>query len=174
MAKGGLLGKLLTAAACGAAIGGACYMFRDKIKESKIYEDLKIDDKLMTLRDLFAKDVKDEEDYFDEDEYIFETDDTATESDDNASRSYVSLNTMDTIPEDDETDSGNEEAVPEPETSDNTTDDSVPTISLHTEAPNDDKGETPSGYDMEGLSDVSEDPDILMEMTKLDAEPSDL
>ena len=260
MAKGGLLGKLLTAAACGAAIGGACYIFRDKIKESKIYEDLKIDDKLMTLKDLLTRDSEDEEDYFDEDEYIFETGDTASDmhNTEDAGRNYVSLNTAETdhaemqtgdadtasVADDTAVDTDSTADVNDAADADNTTDaddtaatavdaddttdahgaddmtddqadaadtdaateDSVPTISLHTadilsedtaaedstifsdadtadagsletaEASTVDttKGGTPSGYDMEGLSDVSEDPDVLMEMTKLDAAPSDL
>ncbi len=83
--------KLFGVFAALAAIGGAVYVFRDQIKESKLYDDLKVDDKLTTLKnfvgDKLAKD-DDEEDLFDDDELVFDDDQTS-----NTERNYVSLNT---------------------------------------------------------------------------------
>ena len=183
MAKKGLLGKLMTAVVAGAAIGGTCYVFRDKIKASKLYEDLDVESRLTQLKSLFKKDEdnEDEDDFIDEDEYIFSDADTGS-----TDRTYVSIDT------------GHESAgVAEDEEDD---EDTVPTISLETiegtdetsttedtasPAPDEtaasDVAETergaasnsdiPTGYDMEGLSDVSEDPDVLIEQDMLDEAP---
>ena len=177
MARKGLLGKLFTVAAAAAAISGACYIFRDKIKASKLYEELDVDDKLHSLKNMLKKE-EDEEDFFEEDEYIFNTDE------DDSNRTYVSLNpesaTVIKPAEDADTEEPTEDTnIGEPaakytetkseETKNESADEVVPTIALDTlsEA----KGDAPSGYDMEGLSDVSEDPDVLMEQDLLDESP---
>ena len=234
MAKKGLFGKLLTATAAIAAVGGACYMFRDKIKESKLYEELGVEDKLHSLKNM-RKNHEDEEDFIDEDEYIFED---LEPSDEDMNRTYVSLNTepasskeseddddtgsstesededneaaeRDNSPADDNASAleatqadDNTSAFETAQADDNTSEDesaSVPTISYDTaedmdsaseyiftdtetkddvqEVPDNSdkvKGETPSGYDMEGLSDVSEDPDVLIEQDLLDEAPYDI
>lgn len=226
MAKKGLLGKLITMAAAAAAIGGACYAFRDKIKASKLYEELGVDDKLHSLKELLKRE-KDEEDFFEEDEYIFDTEN------DDSNRNYVSIHT-EASPEKElkedtrvtpaayagakdtsdtqETAAGKKDAE---ESAGQKAEDAVPTITMdmlsdsaisensfagaHTtaavnssagadtisfksssdasessSADSDASGqedETPTGYDMEGLSDVSEDPDVLMEQDLLEASP---
>lgn len=224
MAKKGLLGKLLTATAAVAAIGGVCYFFKDKIKESKLYDDLDIDNRLKQLKSLFEK--EDEDDFFDEDEELF-GEQTNTGSD----RNYVSLNTdnnsdvsedgnQSTASEDERQSIDSEDKAPDTAAQDTDftaalEDETVPTISLDTfitddaeaveDATEDDlaednasesntlstpddagadadadvsedteasgKGETPIAYDMEGLSDVSEDPDVLIEQDLLDDGP---
>lgn len=174
MAKKSLLGKLFTIAAAAAAIGGACYIFKDKIKASKLYEDLDVDDKLHSLKNILKKN-DDEEDFFDEDEYIFNTEE------DDSNRTYVSLNAE---PATADVPAVKEEAPKEDTPKE---DETVPTIALDTipdsensftsedtkkeDTPSDTKGETPTSYDMEGLSDVSEDPDVLMEQDLLDDSP---
>lgn len=234
MARKSFMGKLLTIAATATAIGGACYIFRDKIKASRLYEELGVDDKLESLKNLMKK-HEDEEDFFDEDEYIFDN------GEDDSNRNYVSLNTdtavQDKISSDHETtteasakdelteNAASEDLPPAMEdaaesvstveeasgndsaTAESTIDEAVPTISLDTltgvttvsehsfsdadptntdssdtDSANGDsvteestasasKGDTPTGYDMEGLSDVSEDPDVLMEQDLLDEAP---
>lgn len=255
MAKKGLLGKLVAAAAVGAAIGSACYIFRDKIRESALYTKLDVDKRLAQLKAIFKKE---EEDFFEEDEYLFR------DSDSSSDRTYVSLDTgsqeasgedadtakttdkteniddfpgrnaslaEDTLTEDDSLeedvpedelaseDNSFEEDIPEedelaseddsfsedvPEDEDLTAEkdlaekdalteeefdtapvqeNSVPTIAIETigdiydaatqktaASPftSDDSDDTPSGYDMEGLSDVSEDPEVLIEQDMLD------
>ena len=43
-------GKLFKAAATIAAIGGVCYVFRDKIKNSTVYQSLDMDDKVEKVK----------------------------------------------------------------------------------------------------------------------------
>ncbi|MBR6223986.1 MAG: hypothetical protein IKQ71_11205 [Lachnospiraceae bacterium] len=83
--------KIFGVFAAFAAIGATVYVFRDKIKESKVYDDLKMDDKLTSLKNLvndkLSKD-DDEDDLFDDDELVFDEDQTSS-----SERNYVSLNT---------------------------------------------------------------------------------
>lgn len=183
MAKKGFLGTVISVAATLAAVGGACYIFRDKIKESKLYKDLNMDDHLMNLKNYWDehKPCKEtEEDFFDEDEFIFEDADTSD-------RNYVSVSFTqnddafedieDTPDVAEEASEENEEASPAPTEEDSF---DVPVISFDTEATADNTTDTvteegddsPIGYDMEGLSDVSEDPDVLMEQDLLDETPT--
>jgi hypothetical protein len=43
---GKLLKGLVTITAASAAVGGLCYVFKDQIKESKVYKDNNVDEKL--------------------------------------------------------------------------------------------------------------------------------
>lgn len=253
MAKKGLLGKIVAALVAGAAIGSACYIFRDKIRESALYTKLDVDKRLAQLKAFFKKE---EDDFFEEDEYLFH--DTSS-----SDRTYVSLDTgsqeaseedsdaeeaatdnisdssdaeedivhieetvsssdevSDSAEEPEETsnkiesiqdflqrdasltedalteDTSFEEDIPAEEDAtaeDDLTEEefdttpvqenSVPTITIETigdiyDAANrkaaasaftaDDSDDTPTGYDMEGLSDVSEDPEVLIEQDMLD------
>ncbi len=205
MAKKGFFGKLLTATAAVAAIGGTCYIFKDKIKESKLYEDLDIENRLKQLKSLLKKDDEEDDDFFDEDEYIFESDDTEDAED--TKRNYVPLNTKTNTDDEPKKDDADDEPIPDKPDTDTkdefaagAEEDIVPTISLDTfgdseaedlnTAENDDtsdmqtehvasdtfasdttKDDTPIAYDMEGLSDVSEDPDVLIEQDLLDDGP---
>ena len=61
-------GKLLAFTTTVAAIGGACYIFRDQIKESSIYQ--KASDKFDELRkNMKNKHASDDEDFFFDDEF---------------------------------------------------------------------------------------------------------
>ena len=183
------LGKLLAFTTAAAAIGGACYVFRDKIKQSPIYQ--KAMDKLSGLMD------KDSEDFTDDD-FFFDEEDTFSE-DSAMDREYTSI----TMNAKQEEDNGNVSPLPEAEDSDSSADsagfstteeselsataddtESIPTIPFEssfstpvstpepptvTETAKPEQTEDAvSGYEYEGLSDVSEDPDVLEEQDRLD------
>ena len=61
-------GKLFKAAATIAAIGGVCYVFRDKIKNSTVYQSLDMDDKVEkvknTIKEKMPAKEEPERDYF--------------------------------------------------------------------------------------------------------------
>ncbi len=177
MAKKGFLGTLVSVAATVAAVGGVCYIFRDKIKESKIYNDLNLDVHLANAKkywDEHKPTKNNEEDFFDEDEFIFEDVDSSD-------RNYVSVSITpsEDVPSEDtaaDKDVSFEEITDEVQDDVAEEDFDVPVISLDTldkSQTNEEEGDdSPSGYDMEGLSDVSEDPDVLMEQDLLDEAPS--
>ncbi|MCR5701632.1 MAG: hypothetical protein K6G76_05740 [Lachnospiraceae bacterium] len=120
--KKSFIGKLIAFTTTVAAIGGVCYVFRDKIKESQAFKTAsdKAGDLYGTIK---GKMNRDEEDFFfDDDDDFFEDD---MDINDNSSREYTSIPTID--------------------------------ISV------------PTAYENEGLSDTSEDPDVLEEQDKLDS-----
>lgn len=154
------LGKILAFTTTVAAIGGACYIFRDKIKQSSIYKAAA--DK---CSDLWSKwndnEFEDEDDFFLEDED--ETFDNVFTDEEKKNREYTSITIN---PKEEET-----------------IEESIPTISLTeekveaeeitaepevAEAPVTDIAEEVTAYENEGLSDVSEDPDVLEEQDQLD------
>ena len=150
-------GKLLAFTTTVAAIGGACYIFRDQIKESSIYQ--KASDKFDVLRkNMKNKHANDDEDFFFDDEFEDDFEDDVFTDDAKLNREYTSI----TINPKEENESSSE----------NTQSESIPTISVGKDA-SDNKvqssaTEEVSGYENEGLSDVSEDPDTLADMDKLD------
>lgn len=80
---------LLTITIAAAAIGGLCYIFKDQIKDSKVYKENDVDGKIKkvktTIKSKMPKVFDREEDFVEEDELFF---------DDNISdepRDYVSL-----------------------------------------------------------------------------------
>lgn len=77
-----------------AAVGGICYAFKDKIKESQVYKDYDMDTKLnkvkTTLKEKMPKVFDNEQDYVDDDELFFEDEGFNPDKD---SRDYVSINT---------------------------------------------------------------------------------
>lgn len=81
--------KLTVAAA---AVGGLCYAFKDKIKDSQVYKDYDVDNKLKkvktTIKEKMPKVFDNEEDYVDEDEIFFDDLDLAAED---VERDYVSI-----------------------------------------------------------------------------------
>lgn len=119
--KKNFIGKLIAFTTTVAAIGGVCYIFRDKIKESQAFKTAtdKAGDLYGTIKDKMNRD--DEDFFFDDDDDFFEDD---MDINDNTSREYTS----------------------------------IPTIDIS----------TPAAYENEGLSDTSEDPDVLEEQDKLD------
>ena len=134
-------GKLFKAAATIAAIGGVCYVFRDKIKNSTVYQSLDMDDKVEkvknTIKEKMPAKEEPERDYF-------SLDDAPVEGTiDQQSENTSDLSADDTKPE--ETEHSTEEATTVTE-----------------------EIESPILYENEGLSDVSEDLDVIEEQDKLD------
>lgn len=90
------MGKLLkgvvkfTAAA--AAVGGLCYVFRDKIKETQVYKDYDVDTKIQkvktTIKEKMPKFFENEEDIVEEDEIFFDDLDHIAE---NPEKEYVDI-----------------------------------------------------------------------------------
>lgn len=211
-------GKFLAFTATAAAVGGACYVFRDKIKNSPLYKATL--DKACDLYDKWKyRDFDDDEDGFED--FAFDDDDSFDDvfsDEDKGSREYTSItinakeddtsdqeeNTSDSI-SDENTDSNTEtadnsftaeepvspaqdatsteEPAAEPTVSaqddssesSNDTDSVIPIIHLSTPdtasaSTEESASEAPEvlGYENEGLSDVSEDPDVLEEQDKLD------
>jgi hypothetical protein len=104
---------LVRVSVAAATVGGLCYVFKDKIKDSKVYKDYDVDTKLSkdntTIKEKMPKVFDNEEDYVEDDEIFFEDEEFNPE---NASRDYVSIN-LDSTPEDSEA-----EAKPEDNVSD--------------------------------------------------------
>ena len=210
--KNNSLGKFLAFATTTVAIGGACYVFREQIKESTIYK--KASEKLGGLFNKFAKDDFDDDDFIFDDDNNF--DDTYSEDlfSDSAksNREYTSITINQRENSSDSTDDNEDEAVSDANQTDdakasaetvadtssdaneptsntedakqsNTSEDlseifmvnPTPTTQHVTsnDAPNvsnsaaDTKKESDT-YENEGLSDVSEETDVLEEQDKLD------
>ena len=184
--------KLLTLTAAAAAVGGACYVFRDKIKSSPLYKATL--DKAYDLYDKWKERQEDEDDDDFEDFSFDENDDfdDVFSDEDKSEREYTSITIN---AKEDSVESPNEEAVQEDETSQpaenspiaeapqedevspaviqdeepniTPSDGIIPTIPFGTKDTLEDEPEV-LGYENEGLSDVSEDPDVLEEQDKLD------
>ncbi|HCJ07689.1 MAG: hypothetical protein PUC55_03460 [Lachnospiraceae bacterium] len=188
--------KLLTLTAAAAAVGGACYVFRDKIKSSPLYKATL--DKAYDLYDKW-KERQEEEDDDDFEDFSFDEEDDFDDvfsDEDKSEREYTSITINakeDTVEDSTETpseDTVQEDETPQPtedtpkteepqeeevssatvqdeESSDTPSDGIIPTIPFGTKDTPEDEPEV-LGYENEGLSDVSEDPDVLEEQDKLD------
>lgn len=105
-------------------VAGLCYVFKDKIKETKVYQDNNMDEKIRkvktTIKEKMPK-VFDNEDDIEEDDLF--ADDLDLEVED-ANRDYVTIDpeSEDNKPEDSET--------PLDETQDDSEDGDVPTIEV--------------------------------------------
>ena len=108
------------------AVGGVCYAFKDKIKDSQVYKDYDVDNKLKkvktTIKEKMPKVFDNEEDYVDEDEIFFDDLDLAAED---VERDYVSID-----PDADATESKQDEASDDNADADNASEKVVPTIEL--------------------------------------------
>ncbi len=181
------LGKLLAFTTAIAAVGGACYIYRDKIRQSAIYQKAK--DKLSGLTGGNADDDTDDDFFFDDEDSFAE--------DNSGDREYTSIaiNTkqededtaLSPLPQEQTEESDNNglysSEEPEPAATQKE-EDSIPTISFGggfsapvstpepptvTQTPQAEAAtDTVNEYEYEGLSDVSEDPDVLEEQDKLD------
>lgn len=126
---GKLFKSLVKVGVAAAAVGGICYAFKDKIKESKVYQEYDLDDKIQkvksTIKDKMPK-SDNEKDYVDDDEIFFDDLDAGS-----AERDYVSIDT-DSKDEDAEEssaeDSSSEDSSSEDEDTKDT--DGVPTINI--------------------------------------------
>ncbi len=174
MSKKGFLGKTLAVVGAVAAIGGVCYVFRDKIKESKLYKDFDVDDKVKKAKsfvnDKLPNSCDCESDDFEDDFFYDEDEDDMPSTP--VQREYTSITpqTEDDTNEiiDDnfqEIDTNNDEVNTNDSDTDSTT--SIPTISFDDLADSE-EDDSPIGYENEGLSDVSEDPDVLIDQDKLE------
>ena len=121
---GKLFKSLVKVGVAAAAVGGICYAFKDKIKESKVYQEYDLDDKIQkvksTIKDKMPK-SDNEKDYVDDDEIFFDDLDAGS-----TERDYVSIDT-DSKDEGAE-DSSAEDSSSEDEDTEDT--DSVPTINI--------------------------------------------
>ena len=108
-----------------AAVGGICYIFKDKIKESKIYQDYDMDTKIQkvktTIKEKMPNVFENEEDFVDEDEIFFDDLDLTAED---VERDYVSID-----PETESTSNNTATKSYEKEKEDDSSSD-VPTIEL--------------------------------------------
>lgn len=134
-------GKLFKAAATIAAIGGVCYVFRDKIKNSTVYQSLDMDDKVEKVKNTIKEKMPAKEE---PERNYFSLDDAPVEGTINQQSENTSDISADNAkPE--ETEHSTEEAATVTE-----------------------EIESPILYENEGLSDVSEDLDVIEEQDKLD------
>ncbi len=150
--KGGTIVKLVAFVAGVAAIGTACYVYRDKIKE--FFEKIELKDKLDTAKSFVTDKVlgTKDDDFFDDAEFF---DDEAEEQEDSSNRGYTSININS---EDDEKPSTPVAAPVETP--------AAKTVLLNEQDFASEEEET--AFEYEGLSDVSEDEDVLAEEATLD------
>ena len=94
---GKLLKGIVKFSVAAATVGGVCYVFKDKIKQSKFYQEYDVDSKIDKVKSTIKEKIPafdDEADIVEEDELFFD------DSEADGSRDYVSLNSD----SDDETD----------------------------------------------------------------------
>ncbi len=159
------IGKLLAFATTVAAVGGVCYVFRDQIKESPIYQKSK--DKLSQLREKMSEKLgTTEEDFpFDEEwDDDYEEDVFSEEAKNNREYTSITINSKEEANVADTLSETNEEMK------EIFAEDSIPTIAFGVTEKKEDVfvAEDVLGYENEGLSDVEEEPDTLEEQDKLD------
>jgi hypothetical protein len=110
-----LFKNLVKVSVAAATVGGLCYAFKEKIRESKVYKDYDVDTKLnkvkTTIKDKMPKVFDNEEDYVEDDEIFFEDEEFNPEK---ASRDYVSIN-LDSVS--DEAENASEDKTSETEAS---------------------------------------------------------
>ena len=169
--KTGVLGKLIALTTTAAAIGGVCYVFRDKIKESPIFKSAagKANDLYDTVK---TKMNPDDDFFFDDDDFFDDFDGADTADDSGSEREYTSISKKQSTEETESEASSQTNEDKSPESADDNSD-AIPTINFagnnESKAESDNaKSESPIGYENEGLSDVSEDPDVLEDTDKLD------
>lgn len=114
---GKLVKGLVKFSVAAATVGGICYVFKDKIKQSKFYQEYDVDGKIdkvkTTIKEKFPTQEINEEDIVEEDELFFDDEETAAKD-----RDYVSI-----TPE-----SGSKEDAEDSETKEDNTE--VPTIEV--------------------------------------------
>ncbi len=88
--KNSSFGKFVAFTTAVAAIGGACYIFRDQIKESEAFK--KTTDKLSALRNKVSnKFSSDEDDFFFDDEFEDDFEDDIFDDNSKSNREYTSI-----------------------------------------------------------------------------------
>jgi len=215
--KKNTLGKLLAFTTAAAAIGGTCYIFRDKIKSSSLYQ--KTADKLSNLKDNISdKFCEDDDFFFDDDDFEEEEEDIFADTEHGREYTSITINAKEQTENDTSADDTEASDIPASDSSTDTSEslnepsaieemkeisehvddaektdeaqtgteslepafeETIPTISFGTsfdsakvmteKASTEDAAAAEiTGYENEGLSDVSEDPDALEEQDKLD------
>ncbi|MCM1272595.1 MAG: hypothetical protein NC225_02920 [Clostridium sp.] len=124
---GKVVKRLLKITVTAAAVGGLCYAFKDKIRESKVYQEHNVDEKIKKVTTAIKEKLpisnENEEDFVEEDEIFFE-DITPAE------RDYVSINQDEQpVAEAADTEATGTETAKDEETADDKADD-VPTIDV--------------------------------------------
>lgn len=159
------MGKLFKAVVAAAAIGSVCYVFKDKIKATKAYQTLGVDEKVekvkTTIKDKMP--IKDES----ERDYFTLSDDDQTSEDNQTTDDISEEAVTEAAAEADEIEAVTEEAsaptVPVANDETSASDVSAMVDDLLSDIP-----EISIGSEDMGLSDVSEDFDVLAEQDKLD------
>lgn len=152
--KFGKIMKVVTVFAGIAAVGTACYLYKDKIKE--FFEKIELKDKLDSAKSFVTDKIlgSKEDDFFDDAEFF---DSEAEEEEDTSNRGYTSININTEEPAAPVTAVAEEpkhfEFVSREDSSEEET------------VTSDDEEVT---FEYEGLSDVSEDDDVLAEESALD------
>lgn len=152
--KGGKLMKFIATAAGVAAVGTACYVYKDKIKE--FFQKPEIKDKLDSAKTFVTDKVRKntDDDIFDDAEFF---DGDEEDAEDSSNRGYTSINITS---EEDSPSFKSETSTPEA-----TVAPAKETAAKEDTVTTEDE-DVPFEY--EGLSDVSEDEDVLAEETSLD------
>ena len=163
--KGGTIVKIVAIVAGIAAVGTACYVYKDKIVE--FFQKLKLKEKVDSVKSFVDENVlgKKDDDYFDDADF-FDDDSDAVADPETGNRGYTSI----TITTDDSEEEPAEEADDEPVKAES---EDVP---QSTEAAKAADAETDvEEYENEGLSDTSEDEDALADEAALDgASPEEI
>lgn len=94
---GKLIKGIVKFSVAAATVGGLCYVFKDKIKQSKFYQEYDVDTKIdkvkTSIKDKLSA-FEDEADIIEDDEIIFED-----MNQEDSSRDYVSLDTDSETPD---------------------------------------------------------------------------
>ena len=163
--KGGTIVKIVAIVAGIAAVGTACYVYKDKIVE--FFQKLKLKEKVDSVKSFVDENVlgKKDDDYFDDADF-FDDDSDAVADPETGNRGYTSI----TITTDDSEEEPAEEADDEPVKAES---EDAP---QSTEAAKAADAETDvEEYENEGLSDTSEDEDALADEAALDgASPEEI
>ena len=136
--KKNTFGKLLAFTTAAAAIGGTCYIFRDKIKSCPLYQ--KATDMLSGLCGGITDKFDEDDDFSFDDEDDFE--DVFTGAEHNREYTSITINAKDS--------SDSSKIITDEQSKENANAAKI------------------TEYEHEGLSDVSEDPDTLEDQDKLD------
>ncbi len=164
--KGGTIVKIVAVVAGIAAVGTACYVYKDKIVE--FFQKLKLKEKVDSVKSFVDENVlgKKDDDYFDDADFFDDDDSDAVADPETGNRGYTSI----TITTDDSEEEPAEEADDEPVKAES---EDAP---QSTEAAEASDAETDvEEYENEGLSDTSEDEDALADEAALDgASPEEI
>lgn len=163
--KGGTIVKIVAVVAGIAAVGTACYVYKDKIVE--FFQKLKLKEKVDSVKSFVDENVlgKKDDDYFDDADF-FDDDNDAVADSETGNRGYTSI----TITTDDSEEEPAEEAADEPVKAES---ENAPQSTEAAKAA--DADTDVEEYENEGLSDTSEDEDALADEAALDgASPEEI